>query len=378
MPQKVPFHYPLLISLGIIVAISLTILGVGSVLSDDEVEVTPTTEAVSAVQPVPDDTDSVAETDVNDIEAEATPADTSADTTATDDTDDADVEATPSADSDTASDDTTTDADDTNADDTDADNSTASPEDNTQDDATSSANTDFDPALAAGGETNFIAACSACHGVDALGIENLGKPLVGSEFVQTHTNDELLTFVKTGRPIWDAENTTGIDMPPKGGNPALSDEQIITILHYIRSIDGTTTDANDTNIDDSSTNDSDADSTVSTDDIVQDDADDATSSANRDFDPVLAADGETNFIAACSACHGVDALGIENLGKPLVGSEFVQTHTYEELVTFVKTGRPIWDAENTTGIDMPPKGGNPALSDEQILTILHYIHSIDQ
>ena len=51
-------------------------------------------------------------------------------------------------------------------------------------------------------------------------------------------DDELLTFIKTGRPIWDAENTTGIDMPPKGGNPALNDDDIVAIIAYIRSLSG--------------------------------------------------------------------------------------------------------------------------------------------
>ncbi len=94
----------------------------------------------------------------------------------------------------------------------------------------------YDPAVVAEGEVAYIAACSACHGPDARGMEGLGKNLIESEFVTSQTDDQLLAFVKVGRPIWDAENTTGIDMPPKGGNPALTDEQILTIIAYVRTL----------------------------------------------------------------------------------------------------------------------------------------------
>jgi hypothetical protein len=47
---------------------------------------------------------------------------------------------------------------------------------------------------------------------------------------------ELLEFVKTGRPVGDPLNTTGVDMPPKGGNPALSDVQILDIIAHIRTL----------------------------------------------------------------------------------------------------------------------------------------------
>lgn len=93
----------------------------------------------------------------------------------------------------------------------------------------------YDPALAAEGEQLFMV-CSACHGPDARGLPNLGKNLVESEFVHSLSDEELLTFVKTGRPMWDSLNTTGIDMPPKGGNPAFTDEDILAIIAYIRSL----------------------------------------------------------------------------------------------------------------------------------------------
>jgi mono/diheme cytochrome c family protein len=94
-----------------------------------------------------------------------------------------------------------------------------------------------------------------------------------------------------------------------------------------------------------------------------------------DYDPALAARGEPLF-AQCAACHGADGRGLPNLGKNLVDSEFLHSLTDEELLAFIKTGRPMWDPLNTSGIDMPPKGGNPALSDEDIMAIIAYIHSL--
>ncbi len=93
----------------------------------------------------------------------------------------------------------------------------------------------YDPALVTKGEQLFLT-CSACHGADALGLPNLGKNLVDSEFTHSLSDQDLLTFVKTGRPSWDALNTSGIDMPPKGGNPAFTDEDILAIIAYIRTL----------------------------------------------------------------------------------------------------------------------------------------------
>lgn len=98
-----------------------------------------------------------------------------------------------------------------------------------------SATTNYDPALIARGQGQFLL-CSACHGPDGRGLPNLGKDLIASEFVHTLSDEELLTFIKTGRPIWDPLNTTGIDMPPKGGNPAMTDDDILAVIAYIRSL----------------------------------------------------------------------------------------------------------------------------------------------
>ncbi len=89
---------------------------------------------------------------------------------------------------------------------------------------------------AVAGKAQFDTVCIACHGPGGVGVEGLGKPFTTSEFLLSVSDEELLTFIKTGRPISDPANTTGVDMPPKGGNPALTDEQLMDIIAYIRTL----------------------------------------------------------------------------------------------------------------------------------------------
>lgn len=86
------------------------------------------------------------------------------------------------------------------------------------------------------GKDLYTSTCAACHGPDGKGIQGLGKDLTASEFVKGLSDAELLDFIKKGRDAGDPDNTTGVAMPPKGGNSALTDEQLMDIIAYIRSI----------------------------------------------------------------------------------------------------------------------------------------------
>ena len=92
-------------------------------------------------------------------------------------------------------------------------------------------------------------------------------------------------------------------------------------------------------------------------------------------DPVA---GKDAYLKTCIACHGPEGKGVPNLGKDLTTSEFVDSKTDAELVAFLKTGRPSTDPLNTTKVDMPPKGGNPALTDADLLNIVAFLRSIHQ
>ena len=85
------------------------------------------------------------------------------------------------------------------------------------------------------GKEAFVT-CAGCHGPEAKGIEGLGKDMTTSVFIKGQTDEQLLAFVKVGRPASDPANTVGVDMPPKGGNPAMTDQQIMDVIAYIRSL----------------------------------------------------------------------------------------------------------------------------------------------
>lgn len=85
------------------------------------------------------------------------------------------------------------------------------------------------------GKANYEKVCNACHGMDLKGMAGLGKDLTTSQYVKDRTNTEMLAFLHIGRPADDPLNTTGVAMPPKGGNPAFTDQDLLDIIAYVRS-----------------------------------------------------------------------------------------------------------------------------------------------
>lgn len=86
------------------------------------------------------------------------------------------------------------------------------------------------------GAVLFAGTCAACHGPDGKGLPGLGKDMTTSQFIGGKNDDELLAFIKVGRPITDTLNTTGVLMPPKGANPKLTDDDLYDIIAYIRTL----------------------------------------------------------------------------------------------------------------------------------------------
>ena len=86
------------------------------------------------------------------------------------------------------------------------------------------------------GESLYAANCAACHGQRGEGVQGLGKNMAESTFIAEMSEEELWEFLKVGRTPTDPLNTTGVLMPPKGGNPTLSDEQLMEIIAFMRSI----------------------------------------------------------------------------------------------------------------------------------------------
>jgi disulfide bond formation protein DsbB len=93
-----------------------------------------------------------------------------------------------------------------------------------------------DPEQVAAGQAAFRKTCATCHGPDAEGMPRLGKKLHDNAFVRGRSDSELVQFIKQGRPANHPDNERKVDMPPKGGNPALTEEQMQLIVAYLRSI----------------------------------------------------------------------------------------------------------------------------------------------
>ena len=86
------------------------------------------------------------------------------------------------------------------------------------------------------GKAVYASTCATCHGPDAEGIQGLGPLLVGNEFVLSLTDSELIAFINVGRDASHPDNTTDVAMPPKGGNPSLTDEDIADVVAFLRTL----------------------------------------------------------------------------------------------------------------------------------------------
>lgn len=89
---------------------------------------------------------------------------------------------------------------------------------------------------AAAGARLYGANCALCHGRDGAGKPALGKDLRNNEFIAAMTDEQAIEFLEEGRRADHPLNDKGVDMPPKGGNPGLSDEDLRQIVVYIRSL----------------------------------------------------------------------------------------------------------------------------------------------
>jgi disulfide bond formation protein DsbB len=249
----------------------------------------------------------------------------------------------------------------------------------------------LDAMTVAHGKAVFTATCSVCHGTDGRGKPGQGKNLTTSLFSLRTGDSKLVEFIKAGRPVTDPLNTTRVPMPPKGGNPGLTDEQLSAVVAYMRALQRP--------------------ERVSTEQLATAEAQLAALEAKAESEraaakaarlaakaaiaPVLAsaagadaeeeevdeetiAEGAKLFVSSCSACHGADAKGLPNNGKDLVHSAFAKGLDDEKLIAFIKRGRDSSDPANTSKIAMPPKGGNPALNDDKLESIVAYVRSLQK
>lgn len=216
-------------------------------------------------------------------------------------------------------------------------------------------------APAAHGRDIFVATCSACHGPAGTGVNGLGKNLVESDFVAAQTDEQLRAFILNGR------QDVSPPMPPKGGRTDLTDADFADVVAYVRGLQDPRRMPELP--------------AIAVAPVVVTEEDKAKALAAAGGDEELAgwiASGHKLYASTCIACHGPDGAGIKGNGKPLATSEFIKSLDDDALLAFIKRGRDPSDPKNTTGIAMPPKGGNPALSDDDLLDVISYLRSLSK
>lgn len=212
------------------------------------------------------------------------------------------------------------------------------------------------------GREKFKATCAICHGPDGTGVDGLGRNLTTSDFVARSDDATLQKFVVTGRP-----NAKPTPMPPKGGYDDLTDAEIRDIVAWIRCLQDPRRAPELPAM------------TVAATPVAPSEADKAAALEAAGGNAELAgyiASGNKLFHTTCVACHGKGGVGIKGNGAALANSAFIQSLDEDGLLSFIQSGRAPSDPKNKTGIQMPPKGGNPALSEDDLLDIIAYLRTL--
>lgn len=83
------------------------------------------------------------------------------------------------------------------------------------------------------GKKTYDDICSSCHGEDGT-TEVPGIPLFAEGERFGKTDAQLANSIKNG--VNNPDNPSGMSMPPYGGGPRLSDNEIADVVSYIRTL----------------------------------------------------------------------------------------------------------------------------------------------
>lgn len=215
------------------------------------------------------------------------------------------------------------------------------------------------------GQHLFVAACAACHNQNATGIDGIGVDLTRSTFVATLTPVQLTTFLKMGLSINSPFNLSNIRMPPQGGRSDLSDEDLLNIASYLKSIntaEGMRSERALAYLDWLSHG--------GTEQLA------ATPEVSKIGLTGAALDGQITYLRYCAVCHGPHAEGVQSLGQGFRDNDLIPAISDDRLKMLIRAGLPADHERNHTGIEMLPYGGQPSLTDAEMATLVAYMRAI--
>ncbi len=89
---------------------------------------------------------------------------------------------------------------------------------------------------------------------------------------------------------------------------------------------------------------------------------------------LASAQGAQLYSQACQSCHGAQGEGVAGLAPALADSRLVQEEDGEQFINFVRQGGYAKD-EPAGGPPMPPCGGHPELTDQELLAIQAFLRA---
>ncbi len=92
------------------------------------------------------------------------------------------------------------------------------------------------PVNAMHGARLYQVSCATCHGPVGKGLPHQGAPLVGSSFLMTADEKQVIQMVKIGRTPNDPKSVMQLPMPARGGYSNLSDQDLRDIVAHIKAL----------------------------------------------------------------------------------------------------------------------------------------------
>jgi cytochrome c5 len=178
------------------------------------------------------------------------------------------------------------------------------------------------------GEEIVKSVCSACHQTGVANAPKIGDRNAWAPHIKEGLNGMVATAIK-GKGA----------MPPKGGNPSLTDDEIARAVVFMANQSGGK---------------------------FKEPAAPKAPAQSAAAAPVKpgAADGKAVYDKVCFACHAQSIAGSPKLGDRAAWAPRVKTGS-DALVQSVMKGKGA----------MPPKGGNPSLSDAEIRAAVDFMVS---